>query len=614
MIEVLTRTQAPPIVAAGLTETAEAAFFDALAVLKVSRCIKHISVLSLYHLPYLPAVTRTDGSLFVIVGCGLLLLYMPAIGKPGIEHVLAYLVEGHDPSLWRDLRAHYRNEGQALTFSPLYLDMLPFMVESLMPGWVVTLDVAKGEILSRKALYHPSRDRRNPRSGRLENGRHLYRPLRPRMVNPCLRQGLPQQLDELADPFCGVVKEEAAFFNTAGMPQHITRIRKGGATTGGRSPYRERARALSYCEAVERFQTDHHEPERVVRATYGELGGEALDPLRFFCYPPPRAGMTRGHGEPCLDWVWADNLSTGRRILVPADRIALAGDGEKEHPWIPCTTNGVALGGSYEEAVLYGIFEFIERDSFLTAWRLWRRCKQLDPRSLNDPDLHVLLAAMAFRHPSYDLHFFDTTTDTELPSVWVIAVRRGAGVGMKTLSAASCRLTFRSAMNGALNELAGLMSFNLTFEEKIDHYRRCLGNASEIVSIEDHLGYYGLDEAFNRFAFFDFESPPLPVVEPRFDFLPQNQNRYDLKAIIEGVLELLSVRDMEVVVRDLTSAEFKPRGLFCVKTAITDLLPLSFGPHLAGFHLSQRLKALARQWGRGEMTMQRINREPHPMG
>lgn len=64
------------------------------------------------------------------------------------------------------------------------------------------------------------------------------------------------------------------------------------------------------------------------------------------------------------------------------------------------TSNGCALGGSLEEAVLYGMLEVVERDSFLLTWYAQLPLPRLDPRSAVDPDLELMADRIANDGPS----------------------------------------------------------------------------------------------------------------------------------------------------------------------------------------------------------------------
>ena len=90
-----------------------------------------------------------------------------------------------------------------------------------------------------------------------------------------------------------------------------------------------------------------------------------------------------------INWVWGYSFSQKRPILVPEILAYYSlGDGDG---FVYETSNGGALGGSLEEANLYGIFEVVERDSFLMTWYGQLPIAGLDPYSADDLELLLLI-------------------------------------------------------------------------------------------------------------------------------------------------------------------------------------------------------------------------------
>ena len=59
-----------------------------------------------------------------------------------------------------------------------------------------------------------------------------------------------------------------------------------------------------------------------------------------------------------IDWVWGYSFLQERPILVP-ELLAYYSLGGRSQGFVYETSNGCALGGSLEEAILYGIFEVV---------------------------------------------------------------------------------------------------------------------------------------------------------------------------------------------------------------------------------------------------------------
>ncbi|MET7331011.1 YcaO-like family protein [Nonomuraea sp. NPDC005650] len=86
-----------------------------------------------------------------------------------------------------------------------------------------------------------------------------------------------------------------------------------------------------------------------------------------------------------LDWTDAVGLISGRRTPVPSDLIAFATPQRRgwTPPGIHATSNGLASGNDYDEAVLHALYEVIERDAVSLSPRAGRRAF-VDPDSIGD--------------------------------------------------------------------------------------------------------------------------------------------------------------------------------------------------------------------------------------
>src|SRR6185437_9882246 len=113
-------------------------------------------------------------------------------------------------------------------------------------------------------------------------------------------------------------------------------------------------------------------------------------------------------------------------------------------------SNGCAIGGGLEEAVLGGLLELVERDSFLNGWYGAARLPRIDLETVGSPTAVAMAERAALQ--GYDVHAFDNRIDLAVPAVTVVGVRRDGGPG--TLSfAAAASLDPRSAVEGALSEV-----------------------------------------------------------------------------------------------------------------------------------------------------------------
>ncbi len=109
-----------------------------------------------------------------------------------------------------------------------------------------------------------------------------------------------------------------------------------------------------------------------------------------------------------LRWVWARRLSDNSPWLVPFS-------------WFYAINefNGPAAGNTMEEAVLQGICEVVERHVCAIVSREERPVAAIDPASVVEPVASALIER--FRSNGIELHLFDFSLDTGIPTVAAVA-------------------------------------------------------------------------------------------------------------------------------------------------------------------------------------------------
>jgi len=76
--------------------------------------------------------------------------------------------------------------------------------------------------------------------------------------------------------------------------------------------------------------------------------------------------MSNYQSDKEIDWIWGHDLSSDENILVPA--CAVYHPFQQDGVFLFSThTNGIAAGNTYEEAVIHGLAELIERDAWSIA-------------------------------------------------------------------------------------------------------------------------------------------------------------------------------------------------------------------------------------------------------
>lgn len=209
------------------------------------------------------------------------------------------------------------------------------------------------------------------------------------------------------------------------------------------------AKASAVMEAVETFHAETMAlPLRL--AAHAELAG-AVDPARL----PRAAGRTPGEAR--ILWVEARELMGGGTVFVPQELVGA----DYTHPlppgsgWFQATTNGLASGNHWLEAVLHGLYEVVERDA-IALWRAGgeraRVVRAVDLDSIDSALNRDLLAR--FRRAEVAVGVWDVTSDIGLPCFVALAVAPEGAEGVEPELGSGCHADREIALARALTEAA----------------------------------------------------------------------------------------------------------------------------------------------------------------
>ena len=186
----------------------------------------------------------------------------------------------------------------------------------------------------------------------------------------------------------------------------------------GSSP--EQSQASACMELAERFSFFSFKSNEAnfITETYGNLKkqGKPLLPLvrLLLSVHDERtdiATLERLIEDIPIQWVWATNLNSGEQLLVPFS-------------WFYAINefNGPSAGNTYEEAILQGISELVERHVCALVSHNRLVTPAIDPDSVTDPVGKELIAK--FRKHNIELYLNDFTLDTGIPTVAALAIDR----------------------------------------------------------------------------------------------------------------------------------------------------------------------------------------------
>ena len=178
------------------------------------------------------------------------------------------------------------------------------------------------------------------------------------------------------------------------------------------------SQASACMELVERFSffSFKQNPGNFILATHAELVAEGLPllPLKYLLQSvhdeaTSEETLAELIAEIPIRWAWATNLNRGETLLVPFS-------------WFYAINefNGPSAGNSYEEAILQGLCEIVERHVCAVVTRERIKAPAIDPASITDPVAAELLDK--FTRHGIEVYLNDFSLDTGIPTVAALAM------------------------------------------------------------------------------------------------------------------------------------------------------------------------------------------------
>jgi ribosomal protein S12 methylthiotransferase accessory factor len=348
----------------------------------------------------------------------------------------------------------------------------------------------------------------------------------------------------------------------------------------GRSASFYKSKGIAILEALERYTGWYRGGRReVIRATYESISEQAIYPLSLGvhpdeCYSLPDYIYKPFRPDMPIDWVWGYSFTLNKPLLVP-ERCAFYGyNPEKTVSFIYETSNGCAVGSSTEEAIISGLLELVERDSFLMTWYRKLALPELSTADIPNQEVQALLKK-AELFTDCRFRIFLSTMEHGIPSLWLMAISR-LEEGPSIIANGGAHLDLLQALKGALYELTGaILKTRNTYQEGRTRALPMLDDPSLVREMEDHTLVNCLPEARERFAFLlNREEEPLPFEAARARVQPAPR---DLRQDLEFLVQQLARVGLDVIVVDQTMPELQAGGFVCVKVIVPGLLPITFG-------------------------------------
>lgn len=441
-----------------------------------------------------------------------------------------------------------------------------------------------------------------------------------RAANPGL--SVKQLRRQYVDRWTGLIKHVFHSINSDLMPLYAAEtpiLHDPNVEVGyGRTESRERSELVAMLEALERYAGQSARGvKNLVRGSYRQLQADAIDPRRFILHRECQREHPEFHMQAYSDdleyhWKWAYSFAQAQPVLVPEQLVYYW---LKRHsPELPInrfvydSSNGCALGGSPEEAALYGLLEVVERDAYFTTWYARITPREIDLNCLADPRSRALIARS--RAQGYELHVFDIRLEIDIPVVWAMIVDPKADAPVKSYCAAGAHFDPEQAIFGALVEVTTSMGvYSRSLPAFRDKARELFADHQKVIEMNDHVLLYSLPETYPWLSFLFAEDGRRYTLDELYD--TQAPASLDLTDDLRRCIDKVMAVADDVIVADQSFPQLTSSGLSCVKVLAPGLSPVTFGHQYQRPSLARINRALKHLGIERQLTYDTLNPLPH---
>jgi ribosomal protein S12 methylthiotransferase accessory factor len=421
---------------------------------------------------------------------------------------------------------------------------------------------------------------------------------------------------DLVDPRVGVVRkvsplrtddDEPRFFHylsTACDTGRFTYLSNFN-NTGGVSVDRRGAIAKALGEAIERYCSAIFDYRDLTLGPYDELDGAATPPERFALHSAEQYAQEGFPWRPFtrsspVCWTRGASLVSGEPVLAPACMVYVPFHFLSSRPDTPICqpiSTGLACGSGWEQAVLSGLCEAVERDAFTLTWQARCSWPHVARESWTDA---IEDRVRRYEDVGLRVEMMEITTDVAVPVILTVALG-DSPTSPAVAVAAACDPSPEVAAIKSLEELAHTRKFARQLHQctppvPVD----VAGGHPEVVDQKTHLRFYCEQEAKEHAGFMWASRQERPLGDE-----PPVRS-------LEGAVAAVAAAGLEPVVVDLTTPDVATLGLTVVRVVVPGLNPLFMG-HRNRALGGERLRTVPQLLGhRGLAPGEPDNPYPHP--
>ena len=363
-------------------------------------------------------------------------------------------------------------------------------------------------------------------------------------------------------------------------------------------------------ESIERYCPAHFNYEDFTLAAYSELDCEAVHPADFALfsekqYSEPDIPFSRLTASTPLRWVSAYSITHDQPVLVPASFVYIPYYfDQSDEPLIhnPIST-GLACGSNLAPAICKGILEVIERDAFMIMWQNQMPCSRIDLSTVNDSFIQSILNELEVLPAECQAYLIPS--DVEVPVILVL-LKSTSGHIPHTAIGISADLDPNKAFMLALEEVClswvGMGRYALAEKD----YKPAK-DYSDVNTLTLHGLAHAVDPDLGKSL--EFLNPSGQQIS-----IQDIQNTYDENMVnnIQRLVNKLNEKDLNVVVKDLTTVDVDEAGFKVVRVVVPGMQPLDVN-HTRRYLGGTRLYEVPCRMGLKShpLTEEEVNPYPH---
>lgn len=366
--------------------------------------------------------------------------------------------------------------------------------------------------------------------------------------------------------------------------------------------------ALLRClgEAVERY-SNHVFLKNTTSFTgsFTKIKGGALSPSSFTGFSENQLRKRnlkhfRINEKSLFKWTKCVSLNSGKTVQIPSQLIYLSYPFLRKEPIIyPAISTGVAGGACLSAALIRGIYETIERDSFMIFYLNRLQAPRIRLNLIRDNKVQKLLK-IADRY-KLEIVSVDITSDLGIPVIATIVINR-VGTGKAISVGLKCDLNPIKALIGSVNEAFHSRDWiRREYEKEPKTVKQSLLLRQTDIITRGFLWYP--TERIRRLNFW-IRSPKVKLISEKYKTLPSGGQ-------LKLLLELFDKFGYEVYFKNLMAPSPRELNYYVVKVIISQMQPLYLNekyPLLGG----KRLYDVPERLGYERKSESDLNTYPHP--